>query len=357
MTSYAAYDAREPCRNPSCSSNGKPHPNCRCYPNLMAEGGEVRSRCEGPHQPGCEHYLANPPSDADQVAAAFAHHGAAGALKSHDVDDHLAAIRKGHAKITASLKALFDDPKSLKREKPDVAKREKLAAYLANGGINQSLREASYPQDPQKFALGGPVEPHPKSVAPVLADTSIATHYPAQNILMNASRAARENYLNGLRPADQSIKLPFDDEPDQTEPKRVYHQALDVANDPLSVIPEIGHGTLEESHVQHLSAMAPELTDLLKRKMTEKVMQQQIKDKKPPYRVRQALSLFMGSDLSSELTPASIQAAQATFATPAAQPPAPPKPGKNKRGTSALTKMDQAFLTDSQARQERQQKS
>ena len=356
MTSYAAYDSGMPCRNPHCSSEGKPHPNCRCYPNLMAEGGEVRSRCEGPHQPGCEHYLANPPSDADQVAAAYAHHGAAGQLKATNVDDHLKAIKKGNAKITALMKTLFDNPKSLKREPPDIGAREKLAAYLANGGVNQSLREASYPQESQAFAEGGEVKPHPASVAPVLADTSIGAHYPAQNVLMNASRAAREGYLNTLRPQEHAIKAPFDDEPDQTEQTRKYHQALDLANDPLSVLPEIGQGTLEPSHVKHLSAMSPELTDLLKRRLTEKITHAQMKEQKPPFHVRQGLSLFLGADLSSEMTPQSIAAAQATFGTQPAQPPAAAGGGKPKKSTSQLTKSDQAYLTSSQARDERQQK-
>lgn len=355
MTTYGAADAGLPCRNPSCSSRGQPHPNCRCYPNLMAEGGEVESRCEGPHQPGCEHFMASPATDTDDIAAAFAHHGAAGALKPTDITKHLGAIKKGHAKIAASLKALFDDPKSLKRPVPDKDAREKIAAYLENGGINQSIREASYPQDPQAFAKGGQVENHPKSVAPVLSDTSIAAHYPAQNILLHASRSARENYLNGLRPHEHAIKRPFDDEPDNTEQRRRYHQALDLANNPLNILTEIGHGTLDHEQVSHLSAMAPELTDLLKRKLTEKITHAQIKEKKPAFHVRQAMSLFLGADLSSDMSPESIAAAQATFATKAAQTPSPP--GKNKGSKSSLTKSDEAFLTQGQAREERGQKT
>jgi hypothetical protein len=355
MTTYGAYDAGRPCRNPSCSSNGKPHPNCRCYPDLMAEGGEVSFHCDGPHQPDCEHYLANPPSDVDQIAAAYAHHGATGALKALNIDDHMRAINKGNAKITALLKTLFEDPKSLKRAKPDESAREKLHAYLENGGINQSLREASYPQAPQAFAKGGSVESHPKSIAPILADVSVGAHYPTQNVMMQASRAARENYLNGLRPQKHAIKLPFDDEPDQTAHRREYHQAIDLANDPMSVISEIGHGTLEPEHVKHLAGVSPELTDLLKRKLTEKIIHAQVKNQKPPFHVRQAMSLLLGANLSSELSPESIAAAQATFAGKSAQP-TPPAPGKNKRSTATLTKSDEAFLTAPQAREERQQK-
>ena len=125
----------------------------------------------------------------------------------------------------------------------------------------------------------------------------------------------------------------------------------------MSIVSEIGHGTLEPEHVKHLAGVSPELTDLLKRKLTEKITHAQVKNQKPPFHVRQALSLFMGASLSSELTPESISAAQATFAGKDAQQPAPPAPGKNKRSTSTLTKSDEAFLTSSQAREERQQKA
>jgi len=48
--------AQGPCLNPNCSSNGRPHPNCRCYAR-MANGGNV-AECAGPHNPDCEYYLA-----------------------------------------------------------------------------------------------------------------------------------------------------------------------------------------------------------------------------------------------------------------------------------------------------------
>lgn len=287
----------------------------------------------------------NAPSDADDVAAAFAHGGAVGALAPTDINKHLDNIRKGNTKIAASMKMLFDTPKSMPKAEADIKAREKMTKYLEAGGIEQSLREAQYAQNSQS------------SDSP-LDDMTLGTHYPAQNILMNASRVARENYLNSLRPSDKSVKLPFDDEPDHTQATRTYNQALDLANDPLAVIPEIGHGTLEQSHVQHLSAMAPELTDLLKRKFTEKITQAQLKGNKPPYHVRQGLSLFMGTDLSSEMLPQNVQAAQAVFVVNQTNPAPQLRQGaKPKRSTSPLSKADQAYLTPGQARQERSQKT
>lgn len=56
-----AYDAGLPCLNPHCRSQGKPHPNCRCYSGGegFAEGGEVqklRYCAHGkPHMDDCEY--------------------------------------------------------------------------------------------------------------------------------------------------------------------------------------------------------------------------------------------------------------------------------------------------------------
>jgi hypothetical protein len=52
----SAYDMGLPCLNPHCKSQGKPHPNCRCYG--FAEGGKVESACAKKikHEPKCEYY-------------------------------------------------------------------------------------------------------------------------------------------------------------------------------------------------------------------------------------------------------------------------------------------------------------
>lgn len=57
MTDYGAYDAGLPCKNPSCKSHGRPHPNCRCYAGL-AKGGAVEPFCsqDRQHDPGCGYY-------------------------------------------------------------------------------------------------------------------------------------------------------------------------------------------------------------------------------------------------------------------------------------------------------------
>jgi len=49
-----SVDAHLPCLNPSCKSQGKPHPNCKCHGG-MAKGGPVMRYCAHgkPHEKGC----------------------------------------------------------------------------------------------------------------------------------------------------------------------------------------------------------------------------------------------------------------------------------------------------------------
>ncbi len=242
--------------------------------------------------------------------------------------------------------------------------RQRLEDYINNGGIDQNVQQQIFDDNaasgaaPQGFAEGGEVKksaPSSGDVTPILKDhDGIAMHYPEHNVQMSAAKGRISGYLRSLRPAEHAPKLAFDDEPDTREQKKTYHRALDIANAPLGVLKEIGDGTIEPEHIKHLGAMYPELVGLIQKKATERVIQSQLDGKKPSYKVRQGLSMLLGTALSSELTPQGIQAAQATFAARKApeggDAPAP------KKGGSSLTKSDQSYLTGSQALVKRQQR-
>lgn len=341
-----------PCKNPQCKSRGTPHPNCRCYPNMMAEGGEVNAVCSGQHMEECQHYLASPATDDDDFTAACAHLGAQGLFEHPDIDKHIRAIRRGTSSIKSLISGVLDGKDS---PSPDdlEARRDKVHKYLEDGGITQDIKEALYQQqEPQKFAAGGQVTPG-KNRSSLLHDKNIAMHYPVQNVMLNATKGRVSNYLNTLRPNATSLKLPFDDDEDNTEKTRKYHRAIDVANHPLGVLGDIGKGTIEPEQVGHLNNLYPELSERLKRNMTEKITEAQLEGKKPSYKVRQGLSLFMGAPLSSELTPQLIQAAQLTFVGKQQQPDQHQPPPKGKK--AALSKSDEAFLTGDQALTKRAQ--
>lgn len=231
--------------------------------------------------------------------------------------------------------------------------REKLREQIANGSLNEQLQDGINQQNqgtpPPGYAKGGevkaPAEPEPPN--------GVAIHYPEQNVLLNATKGRISNYLNSLRPLPNQPKLPFDKEPDMRQQEKAYNKALDIANAPLGILDEIKKGTILPDHVKHLKSMYPELDNLLQKRLTQKITDSQLKDEKPPFHIRQGLSLYMGTALSAGLQPQSIQAAQAVFQQQ--QQGAPPQ--KKKSGSAPLTNSDRSFLTSSQSREGRQQRA
>lgn len=239
--------------------------------------------------------------------------------------------------------------------------REKLRKYVADGGINQDIMQAMYEQNEagtQAFAEGGEALPQePGTAAPpslLKSSDPIAAHFPEQNILLNEARGRISSYLTAQQPSKLQPRLAFDPPLPDAEATRSYDRALDLANEPLSVLNHVQDGTLLPEHVAHFQAMFPEVNALLQTKLTERITQAQLKDERPSYRVRQGLSMLMGVPLDGTLTPASMQAAQATFAAQRAQSSQQAPPAKNKRGTSSLGKVSDGYLTGDQARQQRQ---
>lgn len=362
MTSFAAYDENLPCKNPACKSQGKPHPNCKCY--SMAEGGEVKPFCSETrmHKPKCQYAMKlselldqdlKPEDPNEAVNGYMAHKGMNGLLNNpDDLDGYNNASDKGNRSIDSHVKALFSGKEIPKRENNS---RDAIDKWISKGAINNLIQEQKYKQaEPvQQFAEGGKVEKSDKLENP------IAENHPSQNILLQASKGMIGNYLQGLKPQKDTPRLAFDHAPDQRMQQKSYEKALEIADHPLSVLRKIQNGTIEPEHVQHFNAMFPELNNHLQKKLTDQITQAQLDGKKPPFTTRQGLSLLMGTPLSSEMTPANIIAAQGALSgaqNKSQSTTQSPQPGKNKKSTSALSKSDQAFLTGNQSLVARQQK-
>jgi hypothetical protein len=281
-----------------------------------------------------------------------------------DVLNHAKDISGGEKMINRGIDSIFMSAPQQAANAVDMAKdRDKLDEYIKNGGILQNIKEQTYQQmqqqRPQGFAEGGDVmgmENEPGPVAPIMPDNDgVATVFPEQKMLMTAARNRVSNYLSALRPQEIQPKLPYDDEPDMTQQRRAYDKALDVAVHPLGVLDGVKKGTIEASDVKHLSSMYPEITNHLQKMLTKRMAEGQLKgESKPSYIVRQGLSMLLGAALSAEYTPSNIRAAQATFQP--SQPSQPPPQGKAKSSKASLSKSEQAYLTDDQAREKRQQR-
>lgn len=161
------------------------------------------------------------------------------------------------------------------------------------------------------------------------------------------------NYLNSIRPGTQQMN-PLDTKvPPSTADKAAFNSALDIANQPLSVLPKIKDGTLTIQDMKHLSSMYPRLYQELTNKLQHQIIDATSKGQIIPYRTRMSLSLFMAQPLDSTMSPASIVAAQ----------PLPPQqqqqneiPGnKAKHSMTALNKLPGQYQTSAQARQQEAQ--
>lgn len=235
--------------------------------------------------------------------------------------------------------------------------RAKIDKYLED---NEHIKELQNqdpedaPADTPQYAKGGDVMVQPQPG--LTGDHGAATHYPEQNMIMKAAKGRMINYLNTLRPTKIHSKLAYDEDPDTTVQKKRYEKALDLAATPLGIMKEVKDGTLDPETMSHFKALHPEVEGLLNKQITEHIVKGQMKGEKPPFHVRQSLSLFMGNALSSDFTPETIQAAQATFSSGKPKPDGGGQAPKTKRGTAPLSKSDSSFLTDDQARERRQQK-
>ncbi len=275
--------------------------------------------------------------------------------------DYVSKAATGAEKIDKNVEGLFKlGSRGIQQGMNEVdlaKKRERLNERLENGDFQQEIKQSMFdqgaPAQVPGFAKGGDVEQvkPPASSGGIPHNDGLANVYPEQNVLLQAARGRMNNYLNSLRPQKHAARLAFDADPNQKQQKKVYNKALDMAIEPLSIVGKIQKGTLDPEDLTHFNNLHPELGGVLQKKITEQIIHSQLKGEKPPYKVRQSLSLFMGAPLATEMTPQSIVAAQSSFIAKKPQQSAPPQ-GK----TSVLKTVDDNYMTANQAAASRQQK-
>lgn len=297
-------------------------------------------------------FTARPTKYVGETVARWLTNGLQGSV--FNMIDYANKVARGESLINNSLDMLFKGAGE-KAVGGAVAGTEKLREYLDGGGHDQDVQQSIYDQNaqPPGMAEGGEVK---ASKTGIHHDDHIAQNFPDQNLMLQAARGRISQYLNSQKPQKNAPKLAYDRDADDRQAKKAYNKALDIAVDPLSIMNHIKKGTITTEHMQHFNGMYPELGEHLRQKVTERVTHDQVDGKKPPYAVRQGLSLFLGTPLSGELTPQAIQAAQGVFASAKQAQQQQPAPPKQKKGTAMLSKSSQAFLSDDQARERRQQK-
>lgn len=344
----------------------------------MAEGGPVDHFCtlENAHKPSCDYFAdggrvgAPQPSLIDlkaSSAAALAHGGASmlfgrpnqpyfsafgrmptssklgGDETTSRMMGFMSKVDRGHKAIEKGVSSLFGDG-SHDIEDPQGKETDSIKEYIDKGGSEQELQDF-HNQPAAMFASGGQVA--------VKQEDPLSSALPDHNLALNTAKSRLSGYLSGMKPQDHLQVLPFDKQPPEKVINKKYDRAVHMAARPLSILKQIKDGSITPSSLKDFGSMYPELHEHLSRKMEEKIVEAKQSGKKPSYRVRQGMSLFLGTPLDSTMTPSNIMAAQNTFLQKKSQQQQQ-APTTNKRGTSTLTKVSKQYETESQASEARQ---
>lgn len=174
-------------------------------------------------------------------------------------------------------------------------------------------------------------------------------HYLPQHASAMALSSARVvTYLTEIKPnttpkslLDKPVKI-------NAVAEASYNRALDIAQNPMLVMQNIKNGTLSANDIKHLANMYPRLYVTMKMKL-ETQMIEAVHDKvEIPYKTKLAMSMFLGQNLDSSISPEAIIAAQ-----PQMQPMSPPgQPGSKATPARAdkLKDLSKSYLTPSQSR-------
>lgn len=286
-----------PCINPSCKSFGHSHPNCRCYAgpggtsleHMFAHGG-----CVGPHKEDCEHYADggtiaentmihdNPQHTLDHVGVS---HGLLGLLtktghskSGKHIEEYVHHAKKGHKTVHSHMENIFTPH----RIEADKNSREGLKNHL------QMLRE------------------HPEKLLEV--GGNLGSNLPAHGAHLAAKAGDVVNHFNAIRPV-QSKQHPLDElSPVDKRDQALYDRHIDLAQNPSTILNHVKDGNLVPSDVSTMKAIYPELYKKMVDRAGEALITAKSKNMEIPYKTKQSLSLFLGQDLDSTMTPMAMQA-------------------------------------------------
>lgn len=178
-----------------------------------------------------------------------------------------------------------------------------------------------------------------------LSNGHVGHYLPDHQTALAANAAGQIQYLASLRPKptqNSPLDRPIDSTPAQ---KARYNRALDIANNPTTVLQHVKDGTVQISDLQDLKSLYPSLYPQIAQKLSDSMIHRHADSEHIPYKTRIGLSLFLAQPIDSTMTPQAILAAQPKPVQ--GQPPQAPM--KGKQGKSAINKASNQYRTPSQA--------
>jgi hypothetical protein len=230
----------------------------------------------------------------------------------------------GYRTMTKAVKSIMDPSKGVMAASivPSVAARDRLAKLVDD-----------YAKNPQKMLEANANNPFPAYSQAFSTVSSRAVQY----LVSQRPNTAPANPLDSRLPASPIQKAQ-------------YNRALDIAQQPLTVLKHINDGSLTPQDCTTLRTIYPNLYNQLCGKLSEGIVSATSKGIKIPYQRRLSMSMMMGQALDSTMTPQGIISAQPL---PPQQQPQGGAPGnKPKKSTSTLNKLPGQYKTAGQAAEE-----
>ncbi len=247
--------------------------------------------------------------------------------------EYFHAAQRGEALLTKATKAVIKSTQEVlpASQMPDNKSREKLDKRLLK------LREDSTAM----LDVGGKVG-----------------HYaPDHAAAMGQMAANTVSYLNGLRPAKIQLS-PLDEPFEKPFQQDRFNGALDVADQPLTVLQHLRDGTLVPEQITDLKTMYPALYDSMSRQLTAAMIEHVSAGEEIPYKTQVGLSLFLGQPLDSTMSQQSIMAIQLAQNRSAANKSAQEVQESEAPGGKSLKSLDklaQGYATPMQKREGQRQ--
>ena len=347
------------CKNKSCKSYGKSHPNCRCRPPSFAQqakrleydfsGGEVgRNFCDHhqAHEPGCpmfaeggtvEHNHAFESSPALALDHVILHHGLhhcltkLGRTKSPDpnriADEFLDAHKAGRKALDSHAAGLFDP----KKDRIQVSKD---SVALLKDHL-QKIRE-----NPQlALEVGG----------------DLGKTFPEHSVHLAAKLGAASNYFDSIRPMGSQAGPMNQITPPNKFENAKYERQIAIAENPALALQAVKDGSVHPSDLATLQAIYPELQKVMGAKMTDGLINAKTKEQSIPYKLRRGMSSFLGTPLDYCQSPqGALNILKANSPGAAAQSVAGKQQRANKANKAAIEgsdKLAQLKATPDQSRQ------
>lgn len=178
-------------------------------------------------------------------------------------------------------------------------------------------------------------------------------HYlPGHNAEIGAQVSTAINYLNSIKPMN-SQGGPLDPvvKPSKMEEYR-YNKALDIAEDPLSVIHHAKDGTLEAQDLVTLHTLYPKVANSIMQKATEAMVE---KGSNLSMKEKRAVSSLLGEPLMFSQTPQSCQAIMKANAGSQTQSQQEQPKSKSQKATGVqlkeINQVNKLYATPLQERQ------